>query len=268
MTSQIREFIDDLVLEVAKRAEPPAGDVKSMVVMLSARCLQALSVFRVIRPDVTDTELSEYAGLLEEGHSEAIEQFDESDATLFEIGCYHYFRLKMGIDHVPSAPVRSILSEIVSDFCALCRDVGGVENARDLFDERCLMYQRLFKGGMGTDDLIHGPLMQLILRSENDAAPESYVWEEGPLWITNIAITHAIHISVVEWHANLVACYDLIKNSWEIVEQQLEHRLKAAGWDSASIESFLLEKDMDRAREVMRGVKARRGQEQTDGDAQ
>lgn len=105
-----------------------------------------------------------------------------SDATLFELGCYLYFRLDMWLFLKKPHLKEEISGTFQREFDRLFTKALGIENVHELFDERVSKYAEIARTSKG-DDLkeCHFYLLQLILRTEKGTLPRTYDFDHEPL---------------------------------------------------------------------------------------
>jgi hypothetical protein len=109
-------------------------------------------------------------------------QHYSSDATLFELGCYLYFRVDMWL-FLKKPHLREGLSiTFQRQFVHLFTKALGIDNVHELFDERVSKYGKIARTCKGNDiNECHLYLSQLILRTKNGTLPETYDFDSEPL---------------------------------------------------------------------------------------
>ena len=109
-------------------------------------------------------------------------QHYSSDAALFELGCYLYFRVDMWL-FLKKPHLREVLSiTFQREFVHLFTKALGIDNVHELFDERVNKYGEIARTCKGSDlKECHFYLSQLILRTKNGTLPETYDFDHEPL---------------------------------------------------------------------------------------
>ena len=107
------------------------------------------------------------------------------DATLFELGCFVYFRIDLWCHQNGRDRVRDeLLPRFMEDFVRVFQELGGIRNARELFDQRIDFY-----GSLVRDDKVGSAvtfLETLILLTENNKMPQIFEGETPAIVIGDI----------------------------------------------------------------------------------
>ena len=102
------------------------------------------------------------------------------DASLFELGCYIYFRVDMWFFANKPHLRERISRTFVREFVRLFSRALGVENLQPIFTERVSKYRELARKGEDIERY-HFYLSQLISRTKDNPLPEHYDWDHAPL---------------------------------------------------------------------------------------
>jgi len=141
-----------------------------------------------------------------------------NDASLFEVGCYLYFRLDLWLLY-GRPDLRDLLSrKFAKEFIKLFTVAFNTDNVVDLFNERVSKYGDISNKNEDWIKRSHFVLSHLIAKTKDNNLPKSYKYEEIPLnlgYIENLLL----NIELDSWEKsiipiltrNLKMCCDLFK---------------------------------------------------------
>lgn len=122
-----------------------------------------------------------------------------SDATLFEVGCYLYFRL---CDFLASLRITANLRNEISkafirEFCSLFTNALGIDKVPELVVQRFKKYLELKHTGAELK-VYHFHLSQLIARTKDGTLPQAYDFDNEPVNL-DFAQNFAIEMELKTW---------------------------------------------------------------------
>ena len=180
---------------------------------LFAAVIWGLSSFG--RKDTRRSIPSKYRGL----GLDASEHYS-GDASLFELGCYMYFRLDLWLCKHKPHHREHISRTFASGFTKLLTQALNSRDIPALFDQRLSQYAKLLRAGADLKEY-HDHLFLLILCTRDNYPPVPYDSKNEPM-ISLSAFEHfGVGIAVAAWEENMIpGLVKSIENYCALVEQQ------------------------------------------------
>lgn len=126
-----------------------------------------------------------------------------NDATLFEVGCYLYFRLDLWL-FLNRPDLRNLISKnFAKEFVKLFTFALNTDNAVGLFNERISMYGNLATKEEGWIKKAHSILSRLVAQTKDNNLPENYQIDEIPVNINSIEDL-LIKTELISWEKKIV----------------------------------------------------------------
>jgi hypothetical protein len=125
------------------------------------------------------------------------------DATLFELGCYMYFRLDLWLyQHKPNR--RKEISVIFVDrFIELFTQALSIKDIPALFEQRISQYGELARTG-ADGETYHFHLDQIVLRTRDNQPPESYDFKHEGVVIIDAFEHMGLKIALAGWEIGMI----------------------------------------------------------------
>lgn len=127
------------------------------------------------------------------------------DSTLFELGCYLYFRLDLWLYQNKPHRRKEISTIFTDGFIELFTLAFKNTDVSSLFNQRISQYAELVRTG-ADEETYHFYLDQLIVRTRDNRLPKSYHFKhEEPLMVTD-GFEHVIlKIAITAWEKGMIS---------------------------------------------------------------
>lgn len=147
---------------------------------------------------------------------DATEHFG-TDAALFEVGCYLYFRLDLWLFRNKPHLREEISTVFVREFDRLFTEALGINTVSKLFAHRVEKYAELVRSGAKINDY-HFYLSQLILRTKDGTPPDAYDFDHEPLNL-NAVEDMGVKMELLTWEETMIPILvEGLKKYFEIIE--------------------------------------------------
>jgi len=148
-----------------------------------------------------------------------------SDASLFEIGCYLYFRIDLW--HVQSnrAEYReTVVNYLTDQFVLIFKDTLKLENIEEILQNRLDLYGKLVRESKNREELqneIDFYLTQLVIRTANNVSPKIYKFtEDFPVVIIDAFEETFLKIEIKSFEKGIIpACLKSIDNFYKLTSE-------------------------------------------------
>ena len=144
------------------------------------------------------------------------------DSSLFEVGCYLYFRIDVWLFNNNPEYREIISSFFLEQFNDLFMQALKINNINSLIDERIDKYGELLREG---DEIkqYHRLLIRLLKRTKNNASPQHYDFEKLPVLLDGIFEEMELSIIVVAFEKHIIpAIFSIIKRYFNYLEENNE----------------------------------------------
>jgi len=139
-----------------------------------------------------------------EGERSNVDKHYLNDASLFEFGCYFYFRIDLWLfGNKPNLreKIGTMFSSIIYQLFSRALSIDG-PNICEIFKERINKYAELIKKGDVVDS--HYPyLLDLVLHTKDGALPKKYNSGEVPLILESFADEALLKIKIMSWEIHM-----------------------------------------------------------------
>lgn len=105
------------------------------------------------------------------------------DSTLFEVGCYLYFRIDMWLFSKLPKYREEVSYSFVRQFNQLFTEALQISNLPELFNERVSKYGELARNNDSLENF-HFYLSELILLTKDNTPPKTYNFDNAPLTLS------------------------------------------------------------------------------------
>ncbi len=141
------------------------------------------------------------------------------DASLFELGCYLYFRVDLWLFKKKSN-LRDKLSKLLAkNFCILFSKALNNVDVGKLFNERINKYGEMIRNGEDVERY-HFYLSQLILRTKDNNSPQGYNFKSEPLTLDFFG-NLAIKTELIAWEKSVFpAIIQAVENYCKIIDNK------------------------------------------------
>ncbi len=159
---------------------------------------------------------------IEEGLRKAfdVSEHYSGDATLFEIGCYMYFRLDLWLYQRKPHRREDISATLTDKFIELFSQTLNSKDIPALFDQRISQYAKLARTG-ADGEKYHYYVSQLILRTRDNRPPESYNFGNEPVMITDFYEEMGVRIALGGWEVGMIpASVKIVENYCDLIDSK------------------------------------------------
>ena len=142
------------------------------------------------------------------------------DATLFEVGCYMFFRLDVWLFQNKPDFRKSISDVYNREFKQLFTKALGINNVSALFNQRVDKYGELVRRGADTKEYFFH-LSQLILKTKDNTPPEAYDFDKAPIVLGGMLEKMGIEIELGSWATSMLpAMFESLENYCSLKEKE------------------------------------------------
>jgi len=143
------------------------------------------------------------------------------DASLFEVGCYLYFRIDLW--HVQNKMRKhrdKVVGYLIKQFLSVFKDSLGLENIEEIFQNRLNLYGKLIRESKDPVDRIHFYLTQLLIRTKDNMSPLVYDFKDFPVFIIGITEQICLETEITSFEVGIVpACLKSIENFYKLTSE-------------------------------------------------
>jgi hypothetical protein len=132
-----------------------------------------------------------------------ISEHYSGDATLFELGCYMYFRLDLWLYQKRPHRREEVSTIFTNGFIELFTHVFGTIDVLSLFNQRISGYAELVRAGKD-EEACRFNLDQLVVRTRDNRTPEPYDFQHEPLTIISFFEHMALKIVLAAWENDAI----------------------------------------------------------------
>ncbi|MHA1344344.1 MAG: tetratricopeptide repeat protein [Promethearchaeota archaeon] len=147
-----------------------------------------------------------------------------NDASLFEIGCYLYFRIDLWhLQNKKGEYRETVVKYFIDRFLSVFKDVSNLKNIEEILQNRWNLYGRLVRECKSREELqkeIDFYLPELVVRTANNTQPKIYNFiEDFPVtlldsvkkWILEMEIHSFDRVMIPTCLENIEKYYEIIK---------------------------------------------------------
>lgn len=143
-----------------------------------------------------------------------------NDSSLFELGCYVYFRIDLwNVQNKYEQFREKVLNFCLDGFISVYEDALGFDYANEILQNRLDLYGKLIREG--NTERIDFYLLQLVIRTKNNVLPEVHNFEHFPVVITDFYEKMFLKIALKSFEA---AILPRILDNFKRVYESLENR--------------------------------------------
>jgi hypothetical protein len=169
------------VLKWAEARKQPNQNAPPLEI-LSDSTIYGITRFALPHPNI-DGERDPLGERLYEGASKVKISYS-NDSSLFELGCYVYFRVDLWHFRNGYLDLREkVLNFCIDEFISVFQNALGFDYGNKIFLNRIDLYAKLMREE--NVERIDFYLVQLMLRTKNNALPEVYDFDQFPIVITD-----------------------------------------------------------------------------------
>jgi len=124
------------------------------------------------------------------------------DASLFELGCYLYFRVDVWLFKNKPNLREKISTTFIREYNKLFAEALGLRDLSERFAERIDKYGELIRKGEDIERY-HFYLAQLILKTKDNAPPQKYDFDRMPLSLSFFEDT-GVKMELISWEKAMI----------------------------------------------------------------
>jgi hypothetical protein len=124
------------------------------------------------------------------------------DASLFELGCYLYFRVDVWLFKNKPNLREKISTTFIREYNKLFAEALGLRDLSERFAERIDKYGELIRKGEDIERY-HFYLSQLILKTKDNAPPQKYDFDRMPLSLSFLEDT-GVKMELISWEKAMI----------------------------------------------------------------
>jgi hypothetical protein len=149
-----------------------------------------------------------------------------SDASLFEIGCYLYFRIDLWhVQNNKREYRETVVSYLIDQFLSVFKDTLNLENIEEILQNRLNLYGKLVRESKNREELqneIDFYLTQLVIRTADNTSPKIYDFiEDFPVVIVDVFEKIFLEIEIKSFeHTMIPACLKNIENFYKLTSEE------------------------------------------------
>lgn len=128
------------------------------------------------------------------------------DSSLFEIGCYLFFRTDLWLFRNEPEYRESLSSLFAKKFNGLFSEALKINNVAELLDERIKKYGEMIRKGKKIDQYHHF-LAELIKRTGDDTLPTHYGFENSPIILVDIMEEMFLKVELVSFEKFIIPAF-------------------------------------------------------------
>lgn len=138
-------------------------------------------------------------------YRETIEEYS-GDSTLFEIGCYFYYRVDLWIfKHKPK--FRDNLSSIlIARFIDLFTQALKIKNIEKLINERMTKYGEMIRKGEKIERY-HDLLIDLVKRTKENTPPQHFNFKKSPFLIIGVLDEYFLRTELIGFEKYIIVSF-------------------------------------------------------------
>jgi hypothetical protein len=147
------------------------------------------------------------------------------DASLFEVGCYLYFRIDLW--HVQNKMQKyrdKVVGYLIKQFLSVFKNSLGLENIEEIFQNRLNLYGKLvreIKDPVDRVERFYFYLTQLLIRTKDNMLPLIYDFKNFPLFLIGIVEQTCLEIKIRGFEVGMVpACLKCIENFYKLTSEE------------------------------------------------
>ena len=153
------------------------------------------------------------------GFVDKIKPAYSNDSSLFELGCYVYFRIDLWhVQNKCDKFRKDALDFCLDEFVSVFEDALGFDYANEIIQNRLDLYGQLIREG--DSDRINFYLLQLLIRTKNNTLPELHDFDNYTIVISDFFEKMGLEITVKAFES---AMLPEIFNNFKYIYQRLEN---------------------------------------------
>lgn len=147
-----------------------------------------------------------------------------NDASLFEIGCYLYFRIDLWhLQNKKGEYRETVVKYFIDRFLAVFKDVSNLKNIEEILQNRWNLYGRLVRECKSREELqkeIDFYLPELVVRTANNTPPKIYNFiEDFPVTLLDVFEKIFLEMEIHSFdRAMIPACLKNIEKFYELIK--------------------------------------------------
>jgi len=143
------------------------------------------------------------------------------DASLFEVGCYLYFRIDLWHYRNKMQKYRErVVNDLIDQFLLVFRNSLHLENIEEILQNRLDLYGKLIRENKNPQDEIHFYLTQLISRTRGNMLPEIYDFKDFPVLVMDAFENIFLETEIMAFEQAMVsACLKSIDNFYKLTSE-------------------------------------------------
>lgn len=192
---------------------------QSVIITLSNSIIYGLSSF-CSSPDL----LEEKGGFLNEESKKILLAYS-GDASLFEVGCYLYFRIDLWHIQNDKDKYREgvVYKYLIKKFLEIFEDALKMKNSHLILQNRLDLYGNLIRK---KPERIKFYLLQLVGRTNNNTLPEIHDFDNFPIMISGIIEEKVLEIEIESFdRAMIPICCKNLKIFYDSMTEELKQFL-------------------------------------------
>jgi len=144
------------------------------------------------------------------------------DASLFEIGCYLYFRIDLWhVQNNKEEYRETVVNYLIDQFLLIFKDALNLENIEEILQNRLNLYGKLVRETKNREELqneVDFYLTQLLIRTADNTLPKIYNFiEDFPVVILGVFKETFLKIEIKSFEQAMVpACLKSIENFYKL----------------------------------------------------
>ncbi len=141
------------------------------------------------------------------------------DSSLFEIGCYLFFRIDLWLFKNKPEYRESLSCLFAEKFKKLFSKALKIDNVAELLDERIKKYGEMARKGEKNEQYHHF-LTELIKRTENNKSPEHYYFEKSPIVLIDITEEMFLELKLASFEKFIIPAFlGSLENYFKYIEK-------------------------------------------------
>lgn len=203
------------------KAQKNSNQEKRPIKILSNAIIYGLSNF--CNPEKSSMKKEREEDSLNRARKSVLTKYS-GDTSLFEIGCYLYFRIDLWHYRNKVQKHREkIVNYLIAQFLLVFNYLlsGYIENDEEILQNRLDLYSRLVRESKNREELqnrITFYLTQLIIRTKNNTRPKVYNFTEGfPLVILDVFEEIYLRLEITSFEIGMIpSCLETIDNFYKL----------------------------------------------------
>ena len=148
------------------------------------------------------------------------------DASLFEIGCYLYFRIDLWhVQNNKREYRETVVNYLIDQFLSVFEDALNLKNIEEILQNRLNLYGKLVRESKNREELqneIDYYLTQLLIRTANNTLPKVHHFiEDFPVVAFDFFEEMCLKIEIKSFEQTMIpACLKSIENFYKLISEE------------------------------------------------